>query len=152
MIEIEVQCPCLCTHTHRSNDTVTSPLLAWLADSLLGLAWPGPGWPVLVWLVGWPAGRLTGWMAGRLPARLAGSLAWPVAWPGLVEAGLVRPGRAWAPGLAWLAAGNRGPQLPSFTQLCITQIFEETDKNCTWSMMTINYLTITIALSDGPPA
>ena len=67
-------------------------------------------------------------MAGRLPARLAGSLAWPVAWPGLVEAGLVRPGRAWAPGLAWLAAGNRGPQLPSFTQLCIIQISKETDK------------------------
>ena len=67
------------------------------------------------WLGGWPAD----WLAGRLPAWLAGSLAWPVAWPGLVEAGLVRSGRAWAPGLAWFAAGNRGPRLPSFTQLCV---------------------------------
>ena len=127
------------------------PRLCWLGWLTRCLAWPGLVQAGLSWS-GWLAGRLTGWMAGRLPARLAGSLAWPVAWPGLVEAGLVRPGRAWAPGLAWLAAGNRGPQLPSFTQLCITQIFEETDKNCVWSMMTIYYLTITIALSDGPPA
>jgi len=142
---------CLCTHTHRSNDTVTSPLPAWLADSLFGLGWPGPGWPVLVWLVGWAAGRLTGWLVACLPGWLA---RWPgqwlgLAWSRLAWSGLAGPGPLAWPGLLRVTAVRGSPVLCN----CVfSRFFEEADKNRLRSMMTIYYLTITIALSGGPPA
>jgi len=62
------------------------------------LGWPGPGWPVLVWLVGWAAGRLTGWLVACLPGWLA---RWPGQWLGLAWSRLAWSGLAGPGPLAW---------------------------------------------------